>query len=534
MLARGDVALGDPPKVRDRRPATSLGVTRRRPGPAPRWQTPLPRGVVGSWGPDVAAWAKAELAIDLDRWQRRALNRALAVHLVRTPALSLPGRSTLRSRELERLVHSIYLTSTGRQNGKTVKVRSLIGWALTARETPEWSRILGLAHDRGQARIPYEAVLADLGPIRRRFPRGGLALTRYLGIRSDLYGRHREYHTGSKESRNAIRGSSNDLAPFDEIRTQVNYETWNALLPTTIARPDPLIYGTSTAGDDRSVLLRDWWERGRRIIDGAEPANGFGMTWYAADDDDDPEDPAAWRKSMPAYAEGRLTEARIRTIIASLTTSGRRQEVLNLWSEGGDEWLPPGTWSATVARQPAAGIRIVFGAEVVSTWRRGTITVAIVTDAGAWVGIAAELDSATTPRSSISPADLVKLLERTARRWPKVDEVAFSGSAAAAPHIEAWAEAKRIRATALTGNQTKAASQLFRAELIGRRLGHADDPLLAQQVRVARPSGDLKPNDWYFSLRLSEGEIDALRAAAWAAWAAIAPEEREAPPQVFV
>ena len=35
--------------------------------------------------------------------------------------------------------------------------------------------------------------------IKRRFPRGGLALTRYLGIRSDLFGRHREYHTGSKE-----------------------------------------------------------------------------------------------------------------------------------------------------------------------------------------------------------------------------------------------------------------------------------------------------------------------------------------------
>ncbi|HET7031117.1 MAG TPA: hypothetical protein VFI34_11445 [Candidatus Limnocylindrales bacterium] len=489
----------------------------RRAGPAPRWQTPLPSTVVGSWGPEVAYWATRELGgIRLDRWQQRALNRALAVD------------------KNDRLVHSIYLVSTGRQNGKTLLVRALIGWALTAGETPEWSRILGLAHDRGQARIPYEAVLADLQPIKRRNPRGGLALTRYLGIRSDLYGRHREYHTGSKESRNAIRGSSNDLAPFDEIRTQVNYETWNALLPTTLARPDPLILGTSTAGDDRSVLLRDWWERGRRIMDGAEAADGFGMTWYAADDDDDPEDPVAWRKSMPAFVEGRLTVAAIRTVIAGLTTTGRRQEILNLWSEGGDEWLPPGTWHATIGAQPGRGIRIVLGAEVASTWRRATITVAIVTDSGAWVGIADELDSATTPRSSIGPADLKRLLERTARRWPKADEIAFSGSAAAAPHVKAWAEAKRIRATALTGNQTKAASQLFRAELVGRRLTHGPDPLLAQQVRVARPSADLKTNDWYFSLRLSEGEIDALRAAAWAAWAAIAPEEREAPPQVFL
>jgi hypothetical protein len=486
----------------------------RRPLPAPRWQTPLPPSVIGSWGPEVAYWARTELKITLDRWQQRALNRALAVD------------------RHERLIHQHYLISTGRQNGKTVLVRSLIGWALTAAETPPWERILGLAHDRGQARIPYEAVLADLQPIKRRNPRGGLALTRYLGIRSDLFRRHREYHTGSKESRNAIRGSSNDLAPFDEVRTQVNYETWNALEPTTTARPDPLIIATSTAGDDRSVLLRDWWERGRRIIDGAEPFAGFGMTWYAADDDDDPTDPRAWRKANPSLAEGRIQESRIRAAQLNLTAVGFKQERLNLWSEGGDEWLPPGTWVGTVGDQPKAGIRIVLGIETVPTWRRVTVTVAIVTDSGAWVGVAGELDSSTTSRSSISPAQLVKLLDRVAGQW-KAPEVAYSASAAAAPHVKAWADGKRIRATALGGREIRAASSLFRSELIGRRLNHGPDPLLAQQVRVARPSAPLE-GDWYFSIRESLGEIDALRAAAWAAWAAIAPEEREVQPQVFL
>jgi hypothetical protein len=483
--------------------------------PAPRWQTPLPPSVVGSWGPEVAYWAGRELGLKLDRWQRRALNRALAVD------------------RHDRLVHQHYLISTGRQNGKTAIVRSLIGWSLTAGETPPWSRILGLAHDRGQARIPYEAVLDDLAPIKRRYPRGGLALTRYLGIRSDLYGRHREYHTGSKESRNAIRGSSNDLGVFDEVRTQVNYETWNALEPTTTARPDPLIVGLSTAGDDRSVLLREWWERGRRIIDGAEPFAGFGMTWYAADDDDEPDDPRAWRKANPALAEGRLRESAIRSSLLTLTAAGFRQERLNLWAEGGDEWLPPGTWRDTVADQPKSGIRIVLGVETVPTWRRLTITVAIVTDSGAWVGVADELDSSTTPRSSVAPKDLVRILDRVVGRW-KVGEVAFSASAAAAPHVTAWAERRKVTAVALNARQIRAASALFRSELVGRRLAHGPDPLLAQQARVARPSGPIGTADWYFSIRDSLGEIDALRAAAWAAWAAIAPEERKVKPQVFV
>lgn len=500
----------------------------RRALPLPRWQTPLPPNVIGSWGPDVEAWALAELGIRLDRWQRRALNRALAT-VARSGSLSLPGRPVARG--VEHLAHSHYLTSTGRQNGKTVKVRALTGWALTAGATPDWHRILGLAHDRGQARIPYEAVLADLAPIKRRFPRGGLALTRYLGIRSDLYGRHREYHTGSKESRNAIRGSTNDVGLFDEVRTQVNYETWAALEPTTTARPDPLIYGTSSAGDDRSILLRDWWERGIRIIDGAEPFAGFGMTWYAAGDDQAPDDPDAWRAANPAVAEGRIPLEVVRKSLYTLTSSSFRQERLNLWSEGADEWLPPGTWRLRIGRQPDQAIRIVLGAEATSTWRRVTVTVAIVTDAGAWVGVAGELDSSRTSSSSIAPAELVKLVGRLAGEW-HATEIAFSAAAAAAPHLEAWAKGAGVRPIALGARQIRAASALFRSELVGGRLTHVDDPLLAQQVRVARPSGPLD-GDWFFSLRDSLGEIDALRAAAWASWAAIAPEELEPVPGLY-
>lgn len=488
-----------------------------RPLPAPRWQTPLPPTVAGSWGPRVTAWARAELGITLDRWQQRAINRALATTAD------------------DRLVHQLYLISTGRQNGKTAAVRSLIGWALTGQAGPDWHRILGLAHDRGQARIPYEAILGDLAPIKRRYPRGGLALTRYLGIRSDLYGRHREYHTGSKESRNAIRGSSNDLGVFDEVRTQINYETWNALEPTTTAMPDPLIVGLSTAGDDRSILLRDWWERGIRIISGAEPFAGFGMTWYAADDDDDPTDPRAWRKANPALAEGRLRVEAIRSSLYTLTSTGFRQERLNLWSDAAEEWLPPGTWRATEAPQPGAGVgmRIVLGAEAVPTWRRATVTVTIVTDAGAWTGIAGELDSSTTGRSSVAPAELVSLVDQLARAW-RPTELAFSAAAAAAPHLEAWCEGKTVTAVPLGARQIRSASALFRSELIGRRLAHGRDPLLAQQVRTARPSAPIGSNDWYFSIRDSLGEIDALRAAAWSAWAAIAPAERVLAPQVFL
>lgn len=483
--------------------------------PAPRWQTPLPANVAGSWGPYVEAWALRELGIRFDRWQRRGINRALAFD------------------DAGKLVHRIYLLSVGRQNGKTGGARSVVGWALTDRLTPDWRQIMGLAHDRAQARVPYEAVLADLEPIRRRYPRGGLHLTRYLGIRSDLYGRHREYHVASREARDAIRTYSIDLGLFDEVRTQTGYDTWAALEPTTRARPDPLILLLSTAGSDRSILLRDMWERGLRIIDGAEPAAGFGMTWYAAPDDIDPRSPAAIRAANPAVAEGRIPLKVVADSYYTLSPATYRQETLNLWSEGADEWLPPGTWPATEGPQPKAGVRIVFGAEAVPTWRRCTVTVAIVTDAGAWVGVAGELDSSRTSKASIAPAELIRLVSRLAGEW-KPAEVAYSAQAAAAPHLKAWAEGAGIRAIELGPRQIRSASGLFRSELIGRRLTHGPDPLLAQQVRLARPSADLSTGDWFFSIRDSLGEIDALRAAAWAAWAAIAPEDAQPVPRIHL
>ena len=488
--------------------------------PAPRWQTPLPADrLAGSWGPDVAAWAQATLGISLDRWQRRVLNRALAV--------GPDGR----------LLHRLYLASTARQNGKTALVRSLVGWTLTARHTPPWSLVLGLAHDRAQARIPYEAVLADLVPIANRLgspARGGLALTRYLGIRSGMYGRPREYRTASREARNSVRSLSVDLGIFDEVRTQVNMDTWAALEPTTTARPDPLIFAISTAGSDRSVLLRGWWEQGRRIIDGAEPFAGFGMTWYAPPDDMAQDDPRALRAANPALAEGRLTlEGVLGTGTIRPGTPEWLEEKLNLWSEAADEWLPPGIWRRQIALQPEAYGRIVLGVEAVPTWRRATITVALVTDAGVYVAVAGELDASRTAGGTISPGDLIGELRRQVDAWhPRL--ICYSAAAAAAPHVDAWAKDAGIAAHGLGPRDIRSASALYRSELIGGRLTHPDDPLLAQQVRHGRPSAGIEGGDWYFSIRDSLGEIDALRAAAWAAWGAISPESPVTEVQIFV
>ena len=463
-------------------------------------------------------YARDVLGIELDRWQVRAIARALAV--------GADGR----------LVHREYLISTGRQSGKTALVRALIGWALTTDAGPEsWALVYGIAYNRPQARIPYAAVLADLAELAHRVgheSRGGLALTRYLGIRSAMYGWRREYHVASREARDALRGYSIDLALFDEVRTQRDEETYAALKPTVSARPEPLIVEISSAGDERSVLLRGLWERGRRIIDGAEPAEGFGMTWYAADDADAPDDPRAWARSSPAYAEGRISDATIRDELRALTPATFRRERLNLWADAADEWLPPGVWARQSGPAPTelAG-RVVLGVESEPGWGRASIAVAIAApDAPLFVGLAAELVAPSG--STVSPAELLEALERVRVAYSPA-LVVWSRAAAVAAHLDAWAIAGDVPTLPLTPADLRKASELFRSELVGARILHADDPVLNVQARRARPSGALEAGAWYFSVRESRGAIDALRSATWAAWGALSPELAEPQAEIF-
>jgi hypothetical protein len=466
----------------------------------------------------VIAFAEVELGIELDRWQCRAITRALAV--------DARGR----------LVHREYLVSTGRQQGKSALVRALVGWALTMTEGPEWELLYGLAYNRAQAKIPYDAVRADLEPIARRLggeARGGLAITRYLGIRSAIAGWRREYHTTSREARDALRGFSVDLALFDEVRTQKDDETYAALKPTTAARPEPLIFETSSAGDERSYLLRALWERGRRIIDGAEPAEGFGMTWYAADDEDAPDDVRAWRKSSPALVEGRFSEAAIRDELRALAPSTFRRERLNLWADASDEWLPPGVWSRQIGGAPEERRRILVAIDATPGWEHATIGVAIepaTDDAPTFAGIAAEL--VAPAGGTIAPAELLEALTRVAVEL-RPALVVWSRSSSVAPALRGWAEAADLPTLELTGGDLRSASEIFRSELVGGRLTHADDVLLSTQARRARPSGPLDAGAWYFSVRESHGAIDALRAIAFAVWAALSPDAAPGQAEIF-
>ena len=414
-----------------------------------------------------------------------------------------------------KLVHGHYVLSTGRQNGKTTLVRAVVGWALTAAPF-DWRHVIGLAFDRGQARVLYDAVHGDLAAPAMAW--AVIRATRYRGILSRL---GRRYDTASKDAGLGARGLSTDLAVFDEVMTQRTTVVWEALAPTLSARPDALILGLSTAGDARSVLLREWWDRGVRIIERREHPERFGMSWWAAPDGLAPYDVAGIRAANPAYGLTLRPEA-VDAERRSLSASAWRRERLNQWVELADDWLPPDAWSRSAARRSMAGsVGGALAVDVAGGWTRASIASVVPLGDGTWHG-AIVADLRPVAGRIIGPADLEKAMLEAVAEWSPA-AISWDQNAAAAAQVERIVTDNDWIARPYGGKAIVGAHDVFYAELVAGRLTHEPDPLLDAAVRNARtaPTAD---GGWRLSRRESVGPIDPIVALIYAAAAAIAPE----------
>jgi phage terminase large subunit-like protein len=444
----------------------------------------------------------------LDGWQGYALDRVLACDAA--------GRLLTRTA----------IVSTARQNGKTALARGLIAWAL---DVGPWPLILGAAGDREQARIIYRAVAADVEDspeLSRRW-----VTTKRQGITGS---RGRRYDTRSADASTA-RGYSPGLVLLDELLLQRNRDQWNALKPAMIAQRDPLLLGISNAGDARSVLLRDQYDRMVRIAEGAEaPDAAFVGLWWAGADDADPVRPstADLRAANPAIAAGRMTVAGLQAAARSMTADAVRTEMLNLWDPTAGthvEWLPEGAWDSCGdprAVMPAGAP--AFAGSVAEDWSRASIAAAIRRpDGRVHVELAADIRAAPggrLPASRFTDAAAAILARNPTRRpfaWDARD-----------PGAGAWArmtEALDIPGwPASVGDLIGASADLYALAVAGQ-LVHLADPLLtAQAVAAARVDVG---EGWRISRKRSAGDVDALTAAMLAVAGALRPDPV---PQLFV
>lgn len=475
----------------------------------PRWETPDPSGVTGSWGPAIVGWAASELGLIFDPWQEYVAYKAF------------------RHGKDKRFIHRKVLYSSARQNGKSVIVRAFFGWLLDVGRHEEpfchWSEIRAAAHDAKQARIIYKAVYQDLARIPRLTKAGVpdahnkrdpaiVRLSRQLGIETDsLF-----FDTLTSEPGSA-RGLSIGALAFDEILTQRDHRMMEAVKPTQVVQVSPIALLTSTAGFADSVVLRKDYDTLRRQAAGdEEPDRSFYGAWWESED---PTPALDWRQIGQANPSPRLPREAIKAEFRDLPPESFTRERLNHFIDVvAAGAFNPGVWAACrVANPPLSGLSgpYALGVDVQPGWERATIAVAGIREDGR-VGVEVYRDLRPTEHEPLTAELIIEAIEA----FPDpVKVIAFEEVMAAGPALVRYgAETGEDKWDPLKPGMVVAACMDADEMILSRRLA-VDDPLLDAQIPLAarRPVG--QDGAFRFSRRASLGPIDAVMAMTFAAHA---------------
>jgi len=477
----------------------------------PRWETPTPKGVKGSYGPAVREWGKRERGREYGPWQRYAIDQAL--------------RYDANGDTIARLI----LLGVGRQNGKTVIVEDVIGWMLDeGRKLPAfegWTEMLAAAHDAPQARKMYNRVRAGIEANEQLSKR--VRTTQWAGIRSGPL----ELNTVTGQPGSA-RGSAAGLIAWDEVLTQKDFDMWAALGPTQSAQRSPIMLLTSTAGTVESALLRSFYDRLVRMAEGAEkPDPHFYGAWWATKDPDiaaetaqsgKPITKAEWRDILnanPSIGDGRLTKEAVEVDHGILPPDHWRRErnnhfvierardplfTVGLWARARD--FPESRPLDDLHGPYALGIREHVG------WERATICVAGIREDGR-VGVEVYRDLRDSPTAQ-TIIDAVRDFPDQA----SLQVIAFDSQSGGAPEFRRQRDEQRGPWDELLPSAVVSACMDVTEMVQAGRLA-VRDPLIDAQVAGGsrRPVG--QDGAFRFSVRDSLGPIDAVLGMAFAAHA---------------
>ncbi len=475
----------------------------------PRHETPAPKGVKGSYGPAVRAWARRKLGIVFGPWQTHAIDQAL------------------RHDRNGDIIARVVLISTARQNGKSIIVRCFIGWMLDeGRHLPpfrDWTEILGAAHDRPQARIVYKGVLGDFegSPELKAKTR----LTQYFGIQQE-----RLTFDVVTSQPGSVRGHSAGAVLFDEVMTQRDFDMFTALGPVLSAQRSPILILTSTAGTAESAVLRKYYDDTVRMAAGdVKPNPAFYGVWWESADKHAGLDWTQIRQANPALGDGRLSKAVIAMEHATFPASDWARERLNHWQEDADaSEIHPGLWAACRLHDPLAGHGGPFalGVDVAPGWTRATITVAgIRTDSRVGVNVYRDM------RATLAEPITAERVIAAVHSFPDpVAVVSYDMVNPAAAAFRRDAEETGHPWDELTPS-TMVAACMDVVEMIQSQRLAVDDPLIDAQVMLARKKAFGTEGMFRWTRGDSAGPIDAFLSMTFAAHAAA---YREKPLQIFL
>lgn len=423
----------------------------------------------------------------LDYWQRQLLRHLLEVY---PPGHPMAGQ--LRYRQVVILV--------ARQAGKSL-VAALLALYGLIREAG--ALVIGLASSAEQARIVQHRTLVALRShpsLAKRFKR----LTDTRGLEAADGSR---YEVKAAKSA-AVQGLDLSLGIADELHL-LKPELWSDLVTGTTARPNGLVVGISTEGDEGSALLIDLT---KRIVDG--PGERFGFFIWEAPIDYVPADDETFadclRAANPAIAEGRIDIATAVSDARSLPDRDVIRYRFNRRVSGAAEgWMPPHLWAAAAGDGIPAdytgplfvGLDMTPGGEHASMLAVANIDGAVYVDTvGTWV--APSIDALVGRCVALS-------------RHRRITVCVDSYNKPLVAALKARGVTVRLIGR---GEATAAYARTYALVATGR-LSHDGSQLLARQVPSGRRRGT-SDGAWRLVRPTSGADLDAVYGLCWAVYVA--------------
>jgi len=406
---------------------------------------------------------------------------------------------------LGRLRHSQFIVSLGRQNGKTEIAAALALLWLLWRTDPY---VVGIATSAEQARLVYDRVMRAIRPNRSLAGRFD-ALTDTRGIRSKSGGK---YEIKAAKSA-ALQGIPIDLSIVDEVH-HVKQALWTDLVNGMGGRPDCIVVGITTAGDDGSALLKHLYE----LADKGEIGHAI---WEAPEarvpDDDD----TLWDYLLAANPGLVTRPERREAIIQVVRTTPASAAIryrLNRFVSSESNYLQVRDWLAIADEITPPADGVVFAIDRTPTWSHASIV-------AAWKAESGMIETQVV--ASIASPTFDKLADLATVLAPRARLFVGDGYTLGALMEELKGRGLPTRRSTL-GDACAAASRLF-ARVATKTVRHMGEPLLTAQLpRVKTKS----VGDNYRLVRAGTSDIDTVVATAAAVY--FTEASQEAGSQLFI
>jgi len=457
-----------------------------------------------SWGYDCADFLESCMGWRLLDWQKW-----LYVHALEKG----PDRRGLRFNTICVLV--------SRQNGKSRWLTGLGLWRLftdprgrSSPDCPGAKTVLLACQNLKYAEAMLAEVAADLGAaapaVRREFVRHWLTNGGHqIALTND-----RSWQAVAA-NRRAARGLSIDLVLLDELREHQSWEAWNAIVPTTTARPHAQVVCCSNAGDSKSEVLRTLRDGAKaRIAAQSTRDTETALFEWSVPVDADPRDESLWGLANPAMGSGLFRLQDLRGYLEAQqfrNMAGFQTEHLCTWVDALEPGIVPAEhWGDTLdeTSRRAKGAEVFVGVDVSFDRGRSYVAIAAVRpDGNLHVEVVA---------GAVGTEWLVDWL---VARKDKFAGIGVQKTGAPVSGLIPEMEAAGLTVTALSaGVELQTACGLLYDGICEHTIFHRPAPILdrAAASGVGRRTGDA----WVFDRRNSPVDVAPLVAVANAVWMA--------------